>query len=403
MAVAIPYDYVTAQGLIVPDTSSTLTTVQGFWTTAFGANLVVAPSTPQGVIISTEVTSLNATINNNAVVSNQINPNYAGGVFLDAILALTGTQRVSQTQTTVAGVTVTGVSGTTIPQGSQAQTAAGDLFATTSTVVIPSGGSTTVNFASVAYGVIPCAISALDTIVTGVLGWETVNNTVAGVTGMTTQSDQQARAFRNNTLAFQGISLAEAITSALYATTGVTSLFFQENTAATTATLNGITMVAHSIYACVEGGTNNAVAAALLENKSSGCAWNGGTTVGVIEPASLQTYEVLFDRPTQVGILVEATVHNISAAQVQNAVLAYAAGTVTDPAGNASGLGGFVVGGAVSPFEIAAAISIQNPQGYVSLCEVAISPSGTLSTTPVPISVNQIPYTQLSFITTNIV
>ena len=397
------YTYVTTTGLIIPDVSATLATVGSWWTTAFGADLVVAPSTPQGVIISTEVTSLNATINNNAVVSNQINPNYAGGVFLDAILALTGTQRVSQTQTTVAGVTVTGVSGTTIPQGSQAQTAAGDLFATTSTVVIPSGGSTTVNFASVAYGVIPCAISALDTIVTGVLGWETVNNTMAGVTGTTTQSDQQARAFRNNTLAFQGISLAEAITSALYATTGVTSLFFQENTAATTATLNGITMVAHSIYACVEGGTNNAVAAALLENKSSGCAWNGGTTVGVIEPASLQTYEVLFDRPTQVGILVEATVHNISAAQVQNAVLAYAAGTVTDPAGNASGLGGFVVGGAVSPFEIAAAISIQNPQGYVSLCEVAISPSGTLSTTPVPISVNQIAYCQLSFITTNIV
>jgi len=403
MVVAVPYDYVTTTGLIVPDTSSTLATVQSFWTTAFGADLVVAPSTPQGVVISTEVTSLNSTINNNSVISNQINPNYAGGVFLDAILALTGTQRVSQTQTTVAGVTVTGVSGTTIPAGSQAQTAAGDLFATASTVVIPSGGSTTVNFASVAYGAIPCAISALATIVTGVLGWETVNNTVAGVTGTTTQSDQQARAFRNNTLGFQGISLAEAITSALYATSGVTSLFFQENIAATTATLNGITMVAHSIYACVEGGTNNAVAAALLENKSSGCAWNGGTTVGVIEPTSLQTYNVLFDRPTPVGILVEATVHNISAAQVQQAVLAYAAGTVTDPAGNASGLGGFVVGGAVSPFEIAAAISIENPQGYVSLCEVAIAPSGTLSTTPVPIGVSQIAYCQLSYITVNIV
>ena len=403
MTVAVPYDYVTTTGLVVPDTSGTLATVLGWWTSAFGADLSVDPSTPQGTVISTEVTSLNATINNNAAVANQINPNYAGGIFLDAILALTGTQRVSATQTTVAGVTVTGVSGTTIPIGSQAQTAAGDLFATTSTVVIPSGGTTTVNFASVAYGVIPCAISALNTIVTGVLGWETVNNSVAGVNGTTTQSDQQARAFRQNTLAFQGISLAEAITSALYATAGVTSLFFQENTASTTATINSIVMVPNSIYACVEGGTNNAVAAALLENKSSGCAWNGGTTVGVVEPASLQTYQVLFDRPSQVGILVEATVHNISAAQVQNAVLAYASGTVTDPAGNASGLSGFNVGSAVSPFEIAAAISIQNPQGYVSLCEVAVYPSGTLATTPIAIAVNQIAYTQLSFITVNIV
>ncbi|OWK47548.1 hypothetical protein [Fimbriiglobus ruber] len=55
----------------------------------------------------------------------------------------------------------------------------------------------------------------------------------------------------------------------------MTSLTFQENVSASTQTINGISMVGHSIYACIEGGTDTAVAAALLENKSSGCAWNG--------------------------------------------------------------------------------------------------------------------------------
>src|SRR4029077_9504949 len=99
--------------------------------------------------------------------------------------------------------------------------------------------------------------------------------------GTTTQSDQAARALRQNTLAFQAVSLAEAITSALYNVAGVTSLTFQENVAATTQTINGISMVSHSIYACVDGGSDTDVAATLLENKSSGCAWNGGTSVSV--------------------------------------------------------------------------------------------------------------------------
>ena len=43
----------------------------------------------------------------------------------------------------------------------------------------------------------------------------------------------------------------------LYATEGVTSLTFQENVAATTQTINGISMVGHSIYACVQGGTRS--------------------------------------------------------------------------------------------------------------------------------------------------
>ena len=342
-----------------------LTDTQSEYLTVFGQDLDLDPSTPQGVLITAEALARTEVVQNNAALANQINPNVAGGVFLDAIMALTGIQRTAQTQTQVPGVTVAGVAGTVIPAGSQAQTAAGDLFYTLAQVTLPSGGSATVNFASVAFGPIPCGTNALNMVVSGVLGWETVTNATAGTLGAATQSDQAARALRQNTLAFQGVSLAEAITSALYNVPGVTSLFFQENVAATTQTINGISMVAHSVYACVEGGSNTAVAAALLENKSSGCAWNGSTTVNVIEPASGQTYSVSFDRPTSVGILVQVTTTNGNSASIIPAVLDYANGAI-------NGLAGFVVGADVSPFEIAGAIMSENPGYFISQVEISL-------------------------------
>lgn len=387
------YQYVDSTGVIIPDTSSILAGVQQEYKDAFQKqDLVVTPDTPQGVLITAEALSRVEVVNNNAVVANQINPNIAGGSFLDAIMALTGVQRTPATQTLVPGVSLTGIPGTVISAGTQAKTSAGDVFSSLSNVTLDVSGNATVDFAAVEFGSIPCEADALDTIVTNVLGWETVDNTTAGMLGTTTQSDQAARAFRQNTLAFQGVALAEAITSALYNVDGVTSLTFQENVAATTQTINGISMVGHSIYACVDGGSDLDVAAALLENKSSGCAWNGSTTVNVIEPASAQTYQVKFDRPTPISILVRVTTPNGNAANVIQAVLDYADGAI-------NGLAGFVVGADVSPFEISGAIINENPGYYISKVEISLSSPVSYSTDVIPIGVNEIAATQLSYIT----
>ncbi|WP_422930149.1 baseplate J/gp47 family protein [Singulisphaera sp. PoT] len=394
---ADPYQYADATGVIIPDTSGILATVQDEYKAVFGADLVVTPDTPQGVLITAEALARTEVVNNNAAIGNQINPNIAGGVFLDAIMALTGMQRTPSSPTVVTDVTLTGIPGTVIPGGSLAATSAGDQFQSVGTVTLGSGGAATVDFQSLATGPIPCADGALDTIVSNVLGWETVTNdaggTPASVTtlGATTQSDQAARALRQNTLAFQGVALPVAITSALYNVEGVTSLTFRENVAATTQTIDGISMVGHSIYACVEGGTDTDVAAALLENKSSGCAWNGGTTVNVVEPASGQTYAVQFDRPTPVDILVKVTTTNGNAANIAQAVLDYADGLI-------NGLAGFVVGADASPFEIAGAIMSEYPSYYIAKVELSPASPISYSTDVIPIAVNQIARTQLSYI-----
>ena len=388
-----PYLYINSTGTVVPDTSEILTTVNTEYQTTFGADIQLTPDTPQGVLIAAETLARADVVQNNAATANQINPNVAAGVFLDAILALTGMQRTPATQTQVAGVTLPERQQTTvIPEGTQAQTAAGDIFSTLSSVTLAPNGQATVNFASVAYGPIPCSLSALNTPVTNVLGWETVNNTVAGVAGQTTQSDIGARALRSNTLAFQGVSLAEAITSALYNVAGVQSLFFQENIQATTQTIEGISMVAHSIYVCVNGGADLDVASSLLENKSSGCAWNGSTSISVTEPTSKQIYTVSFDRPTPIEIAVQVTSSNAALADIQTGVANYIAGNVANyPA--------WTVGQSISAFEIAGALLAQYPYMIINQVQISLAIEINFNTSIIPIAVNQIGFSLPSDIT----
>src|ERR1700748_1520530 len=95
------YNYISTTGTIVPDTSDILSDVQTTYQDVFGTDIVLTPDTPQGLLITAEALAEAAVAANNAQLANQINPNIAGGVFLDAILALTGMQRTAQTQTQV--------------------------------------------------------------------------------------------------------------------------------------------------------------------------------------------------------------------------------------------------------------------------------------------------------------
>ena len=265
------YNYVDSTGLITADTADILSEVSAEYQAAFGADLVVptslqGASTPQGLLIVTETLARTAVANNNVQLANQINPNIAGGVFLDSILQLTGIQRNPATFSQTTAV-LTGVVGTVIPAGSQAQDSIyNNVFATVIENTIPAGGTLTgVVFQALTTGPVLCNDGTLTSIITSVLGWETVGSNTNFILGTSTQSDTGARQLRLNTLAVQGQSTAQAITSGLYAITNpaVTSVGFLENPGAAT-TVEGVTMVANSIYACVQGGSNGSQSTAII-------------------------------------------------------------------------------------------------------------------------------------------
>src|SRR5690348_3734232 len=371
------YNFLIPQGLIEPETGEVMDGVATEYQNAFNdTSLITTPNTPQGVLIAAETIARQSVLDNNAALANQINPNYAGGIFLDAILALLGSQRTPASPSTVF-CTITGVAGTSIPAGAQISDSSGaTVFALVSTTVIPTGGTAlNVEFQSVATGPVAAPAGFLTVIVSNVLGWETVTNPTAATLGTATQSDTAARQQRLNTLAAQGSGLAEAITSALFLTTGVTSLTFQENISSSPQTINDILMVPHSLYTCVAGtATNLAIAETLTNTKSGGCAYNNGLGIPISQPVinqySGQTIDVLFDRPSMVTISIIATVHQYTSVQdpisaVQNAILLYIGGGIPN-------IPGWNVGIPVSPFQLAGAINIEVPGLFVENIQVGI-------------------------------
>lgn len=384
-----PYNYIENTGIITADTSDFLTQVQGEFQASFGADIALTPDTPQGKLITAETTSRTRVAQMMAMLANMINPNQSGGVFLDAICAFLGLERDGATFTIVPGVSVAGAPNQVI--GAGLMQAVGNTtratFVNTQAIQFATDGTATVDFQCQTAGPITCPIGDLS-IATQVLGWETIDNTAAGVPGNNGQSDNSLRALRNNTLALQGISTVEAQVSGLYAVPGVLSLQYRENIASTTQVIDGISMVAHSVWACVDGGTDIDVATSLLDNKTDGAAWNGVQSVPVLEPFSGQTYTVLFDRPTVLAVLVRVTMRQGSSTAnlptaVPQAVVDYAGGVVNgDP--------GFTVGTQVSPFDIAGAISAELPGAFVSKVEVAFAGgSPVYQTTELAIAINQ--------------
>lgn len=363
------YQFITATGTVVADTSATRNEVIAEYRQVFGQDLITDDETPEGVLINAETTSRQSVARNNATLANQINPNLAGGVFLDAIWALTGGMRNPATRSTV-NATITGIANTNIPAGSEATTTGGDTFRTVVSVTIPvSGTLANVAFESVEVGEIDIGASTLTTVSGDVLGWETVNNPAAGTRGQATESDEASRQRRRLTLGLQGRSVAAAVQANVLEVPGVQSLAFRENITNMTQVIDGITLVPHSIWAAVQGGADADIGLALLRSKTAGSNWNGTSSVDVIEPASGQSYTVRFQRPTTVAMAVRLMVRRTS--NVSDPITAARESVLRYARGEIPGETGFSIGSDVSPFEVASAVNRDNPAIFVVRSEVA--------------------------------
>ena len=369
------YQYRSSDGLVVPDESSILSDVQQEYRDIFGSDLDVSETSPQGKLIAAETAARTGISQNNAGLANQINPNSAEGIFLDSLSALLGVTRQSAIRSTFSvSPTVTGVAGTVIPAGSRASTASGDLFETTTAVTIGATNTATVQFQAVEAGAIAVPVGGLSQIVSSVLGWETVNNTVSATIGRAQESDLSLRQRRRESVGLNARVGPAAIIAALRAVNGVTSVTFRQNVTTSTAVVDGISIPGNTIYAVVDGGTDADIGQALL-SKVGGSDYLGSVSQNIIEPVSGQTYTVRHERPTEVGVEIAVTARVPSSVTnpvdtIRQTILDYAAGLILpDP--------GFILGADVSPFEISSAINTRNPEILVQLVEVGAKDAAT--------------------------
>lgn len=382
------YQYITTSGTIIPDASEILETVQNEFKASLGNDLNLEPSTPQGRLIEAETLARIGVLENNATLANLINPDLSYGLFLDAICALFGVERIAGSSSRVLA-SVQGTPGAVIPAKSRAKNALGTVWYLENTLTIPPSGTITSYFLSEELGAIPCPVGSLTTIIDAVLGWESITNNLPAEEGNVPESDASLKVRRRQNL-FSGASLLQSIKARLNLVPNIRSSFVYENYTSSPVEYQGITIQPHSIYVVADGGTDQDVAQAIFEVKSDGCGYTGDIEIQVKDSSYGIFYPVKFNRPEVINIDVEVIV-NVGnnqgstgdiATAVKEAILSYEAGEI----GQVEGLN---VGTDVSPFEISAAINIQVPDVFVS--SVLISKTGESPTAAViPININQV-------------
>ena len=186
----------------------------------------------------------------------------------------------------------------------------------------------------------------------------------------------------------QGFS--QSVRSAISRVSGVTAMCVLENNKGENSVVPnntyGITLPPHSIFVCVAGGTDNAVADAIYRSKSAGCAYTMSseygtpTTVTISDEASGSETNVTFYRPTQKTVDVSVTVDiaNYTGANIESSVHASIEKIIASRSMNSY----------ITPTLVASAISSDGSGAY---CTSASISSGGQSSDLIPAR----PYEQL--------
>jgi len=266
------YDYITGQGVIVPDTSMVLAEVQEMFTNAFGLDLDLSATTPQGRLIEMFQRNRTFCIQICAAVSNMLNLNRATGFALDDLGSLFLLSRHPATRTTTT-VILSGVPNTVIPAGTRLQNEDGNKFVSVEETTIEEDGTVSTIFEAEETGNIPCPANTLNIILDNIEGLESANNPSVPSLGHELESDSDFRYRIKNSLNVNSIAILSAIKSNLDAIDGVIDSYCYDNYTNTSEVIDSVVVPPHSLLVCVEGGEPNDIAQVIYEKKTIGTGY----------------------------------------------------------------------------------------------------------------------------------
>lgn len=311
---AVPSPTFGATGFVAPLSSAVFAGAMSDINAAFGGNLNTSVATPQGQLAS----SLAAIINqNNATFlqfTNLVDPALSSGRMQDAIARIYFLSRNPSTSTVVQ-CTCIGLPGVVIPINSLAQDQSGNVYYSTQAATIPSSGSIVVPFANQIPGATPCPANTLTIIYQAILGWDSINNSAAGVVGSNVETASQFETRRFNSVAQNSMGWVAALRGAVLSVPNVIDCYVTENIQSTTQTIGGVSLLPNSIYVAVVGGTASAVAEAIWLHKNAGASYNGNTTVTVYDTQSgysppYPSYSVTYQTPIGLPIHFSVSMAN---------------------------------------------------------------------------------------------
>lgn len=280
---------------------------------AFGGNMNTGVSTPQGQLATSFAAVIGAFNDLFVDYTNQVDPSYASGRMQDAIARINFLSREGATPTVVTA-TCTGATGVVIGVGSLAKATDGTIYGALTSGTIDGSGSVDLQFAALTGGPIACPAGSLNTIYRTVPGWDSVLNAADGLPGRDEETTAEFEARRALSVARNAGGILPAVRGAVLDVTGVVDAYVTENNTGVDVVVGAQTILAHSLYVCVQGGADQDVALAIWSKKNPGCDYTGSTTVTVEDDNSgyvtPPTYDVSFQRASALTANIAVTLAN---------------------------------------------------------------------------------------------
>lgn len=168
-------------------------------------------------------------------------------------------------------------------------------------------------------GVIEQEANTITQIVTPILGWDSVTNPFAAITGRLEETDEELRERFRNTKFERSSNILDSLYSALRNLDGVTDVAIYENDTDVTDS-NGV--LPHSFLPLVLGGIGSDIAQTIWENKPMGILSQGNTIVSVTDSQGF-SHDIGFERPNPITVYVDLTITkdpNLFPADGENAI-----------------------------------------------------------------------------------
>ncbi|NTF54937.1 hypothetical protein G6L12_08525 [Agrobacterium rhizogenes] len=326
----------TDNGFTIPSAAEVLAGVTSDINSAFGGNLNPALNTPQGQLASSETAVIDMVNQTFLKYTQQVDPAYASGRMQDAIARIYFIER-NPSQPTVVQALCTGLEGVVIPEGALAIAADGNQYICTEEGTIPVTGSITLTFECLIPGPIPCPAGTLNQIYQSIPGWDAIDNASDGVLGNNVESRDAFEARRRASVAVNSIGSLPSVLGAVLTVPDVLDAFVTENVSNSPVTIGGVSLNPNSLYVAVVGGEADQVARAIWSRKAPGCAYNGNTTVTVLDTSAgyvppYPAYAVSFEIPDPLPILFAVDIADSTLVpadaetQIQNAIISAFAG-----------------------------------------------------------------------------
>lgn len=298
----------------------------------------VDSTSPLGQVIDLIVAELESKDAEIAFLANQYSPSNATGVFLDGLASLYGLTRKTS-EPTIVVCTCTGLKNTVIPYGAIVQDSLGNNLrhAAVEGAVIGDNGTVETQFETVNHGPIEISAHTVQTIVTVIPGWDSIDNDAAGITGRDIEPDGELLNRMKESYAINANGTVENIQSNLSELDGVLDCVVLENYTNQKQTQYSIELEPHSIAVCIVGGDDTEIAETIFNRKSAGCGTNGETEVTFIDTEhfdAVYTYRIV--RPTAQDFKVQVEFYDETLpgdiqTQIKNAVVQDFLGELKNP------------------------------------------------------------------------